>query len=110
MIGGIYMNQQKFTQKSLEVLNHAQHIALEHNNMQIEQEHLVYSLLDIQESLILELFKKNGLSIEGQKNILEYLKKNIRKDYHLINWTGFPRFEQSLYLLNLCFNNLTKNP
>ena len=51
------MNEQKFTQKSLEVLNNAQRIALDHNNMQIEQEHLVYALLDIQESLILELFK-----------------------------------------------------
>ena len=35
------MNAQKFTQKSLEAIQEAQNIALEHNSMQIEQEHLV---------------------------------------------------------------------
>lgn len=56
----------------------------------------------------LELFKKNGLSIDGQKKILEYLKKNIQNDYHLINWTYSPRYEQALYILDLCFKNLLK--
>ena len=31
------MNAQKFTQKSLEAIQEAQNIALEHNSMQIEQ-------------------------------------------------------------------------
>ena len=35
------MNAQKFTQKSLEAIQEAQNIALEHNSMQIEQEHLL---------------------------------------------------------------------
>lgn len=56
----------------------------------------------------LELFKRNGLSIEGQKNILEHLKNNINRDYHLINWTYYPKYEQALYVLELCFNNLLK--
>ncbi len=56
----------------------------------------------------LELFKKNGLSIDGQKNILEYLKANIRKDYRLIKWSYYPQYEQALYILELCFNNLMK--
>ena len=34
------MNAQKFTQKSLEAIQQANDLALEHNNMQIEQEHL----------------------------------------------------------------------
>ena len=34
------MNAQKFTQKSLEAIQEAQNIAIENNNMQIEQEHL----------------------------------------------------------------------
>ena len=38
------MNAQKFTQKSLEAIQEAQNIALEHNSMQIEQEHLVCAL------------------------------------------------------------------
>ena len=37
------MNAQKFTQKSLEAIQEAQNIALEHNSMQIEQEHLAVS-------------------------------------------------------------------
>ena len=39
------MNAQKFTQKSLEAIQEAQNIAIENNNMQIEQEHLVAALL-----------------------------------------------------------------
>jgi len=69
------MNEQKFTQKSLEVLNNAQRIALEHNNMQIEQEHLVYALLDIQESLILELFKKMGINNSIKSELYEIIEK-----------------------------------
>lgn len=56
----------------------------------------------------LELFKKNGLSIDGQKTILEYLKTNIYNDYHLIKWNYYPNYKQALYILNLCFNNLVK--
>ena len=56
----------------------------------------------------LNLFKKNGLSIDGQKKILEYLKTNIHRDYRLIKWNHYPNYEQALYILDLCFNNLMK--
>ena len=46
------MNAQKFTQKSLETIQLANNLALENNNMQIEQEHLLYALLKIDQSLI----------------------------------------------------------
>ena len=52
------MNAQKFTQKSLEAVQTANNIALENNNMQIEQEHLLYALLTMDESLIAQLLKK----------------------------------------------------
>ena len=52
------MNAQKFTQKSLEAVQQANNIALENNNMQIEQEHLLYALLTIDDSLIAQLLKK----------------------------------------------------
>ena len=52
------MNTQKFTQKSLEAVQTANNIALENNNMQIEQEHLLYALLTMDESLIAQLLKK----------------------------------------------------
>ena len=52
------MNAQKFTQKSLEAIQEAQNIALEHNSMQIEQEHLVCALLEQKDGLIPQLMKK----------------------------------------------------
>ena len=54
------MNAQKFTQKSLETIQLANNLALENNNMQIEQEHLLYALLKIDQSLIAQLLKKMG--------------------------------------------------
>ncbi len=52
------MNAQKFTQKSLETIQMANNLALENNNMQIEQEHLLYALLTIDDGLIAQLLKK----------------------------------------------------
>ena len=46
------MNAQKFTQKSLEAIQQANDLALENHNMQIEQEHLLYALLTLDQSLI----------------------------------------------------------
>ena len=54
------MNAQKFTQKSLEAIQEANNLALSNNNMQIEQEHLLYALLTIDQSLIAQLIKKMG--------------------------------------------------
>ena len=36
------MNNQKFTQKTIEVINNAQNLATQNGNSQIEQEHLLY--------------------------------------------------------------------
>ena len=54
------MNIQKFTQKSIEVIQNAQTISIENQNAQIEQEHLLLSLLEQENSLIKELIKKIG--------------------------------------------------
>jgi ATP-dependent Clp protease ATP-binding subunit ClpB len=56
------MNIQKYTQKSIEALQSAQTKAQENGNQQIQQIHLLYSLLEQQEGLIPELFKKCGAS------------------------------------------------
>ena len=55
------MNAQKFTQKSLEAIQEAQNIAIENNNMQIEQEHLVGALLSQENGLIPQMLKKMGV-------------------------------------------------
>ena len=54
------MNAQKFTQKSLESVQAAQDLAIEYGNMQIEQMHLVYALVDQQEGLIPQLLERMG--------------------------------------------------
>ncbi len=58
------MNINKFTQKSLEAVQNCEKLAYEHGNQQIEQEHLLYSLLTIEDSLILKLITKMGISQE----------------------------------------------
>ena len=59
------MNEQKFTQKSIEVINSAQSLAVENSSMQIEQEHLLYALLNQDNGLISELIKKMGISLNS---------------------------------------------
>ena len=55
------MNIQKFTQKSVEAINQCEKLAYEYGNQQIEQEHLLYSLLTLEDSLILKLIEKMGI-------------------------------------------------
>ena len=52
------MNISKFTQKSIEAVNHCEKLAYEFGNQEIEQEHLLYSLLTLEDSLILKLVEK----------------------------------------------------
>ncbi|MBQ7956346.1 MAG: ATP-dependent chaperone ClpB [Lachnospiraceae bacterium] len=52
------MNISKFTQKSMEAVEGCQKLAYEYGNQEIEQEHLLYSLLTIEDSLILKLIEK----------------------------------------------------
>ncbi len=52
------MNFQKFTQKSIQAVNELEKVALEYGNQEIEQEHLLYSLLTQEESLIARLIAK----------------------------------------------------
>ena len=65
------MNAQKFTQKSLEAIQEAQNIALEHNSMQIEQEHLVCALLEQKDGLIPQQMKKMGTDPDALLHAVE---------------------------------------
>ena len=69
------MDIQKFTQKSIEAIQKAQSLAIEHENSQIDQEHLLYALLVGENSLIKELLKKMNVSNEFENAI----KKEIDK-------------------------------
>ena len=70
------MNAQKFTQKSLEAIQEANNLALSNNNMQIEQEHLLYALLTIDQSLISQLIKKMG---KDPQALTQAVKQEIDK-------------------------------
>lgn len=73
------MNIQKFTQKSIEAINEAQSLAVEYSNMQIEQEHLLYVLLNQPESFIIQLMVSmnlnTGLLIKKAEELVSALPK-----------------------------------
>ena len=58
------MNISKFTQKSMEAVQGCEKLAYEYGNQEIEQEHLLYSLLTIEDSLILKLVEKMEIQKE----------------------------------------------
>ena len=58
------MNINKFTQKSMEAVQNCEKLAYEYGNQQIDQEHLLYSLLSLEDSLILKLITKMGIQGE----------------------------------------------
>ena len=73
------MNISKFTQKSLEAVERCQKLAYEYGNQEIEQEHLLYSLLTIDDSLILKLIEKMEIHKEHFLNNVENaLNKRVK--------------------------------
>ena len=52
------MNINKFTQKSIEAVNQCEKVAYDYGHQELEQEHLLYTLLTIEESLIKKLVEK----------------------------------------------------
>jgi len=67
------MNPQKFTQKSLEAIQDAQNIAIQNQNIQIEQEHLLYALVDQAGGLIGQLLVKLNIDADTFKSKLRYI-------------------------------------
>jgi len=74
------MNYQKMTQKSLEAIQQAQALAMEHQNPQIEQQHLLYALLTQEDGLIPALLQKINGSVNGLCNDIS---KEIAKLPHV---------------------------
>ena len=69
-----------------------------------------------------ELFRKNGVSVWGQKVILEKIKnlndpysimrKDYKKDYtiyELLKWTHIPSYDQLQFIIELCWDNLMRH-
>ena len=73
------MNINKFTQKSMEAVQNCEKLAYEHGNQQLEQEHLLYSLLTLEDSLILKLITKMNISQEMFLNEAEQAVSRLTK-------------------------------
>ncbi|MCR5389359.1 MAG: ATP-dependent chaperone ClpB [Lachnospiraceae bacterium] len=58
------MNIQKFTQNSIQAVQNTQKYAYEYGNQEIEEEHLLYALLKLDDSLILKLIEKMDINTE----------------------------------------------
>ncbi len=91
------------TEPSTEILIH-----LDDNNIKdkYSQEYKLINSLSDEER---ELFKMNGISIEGQKHILDYIMQNFREIYNLIRWNNYPTKEQLSFIINLCWSHLLKS-
>ena len=59
------MNINKFTQKSLEAVHSCEKLAYQYGSPEIDQEHFLYSLLTIEDSLILKLIEKMEVNKEA---------------------------------------------
>ena len=77
------MNLQKFTQKSLEAIQNAQSMAIEYGNPQMDQQHLLVTLLTQDEGLIPQLMQKMNVNVNtagGRKCCQKIASCNWRAD------------------------------
>ena len=65
------MNINKFTQKSLQAVNDLEKIAYQFGNQEVEQEHLLYALLNQEDSLIKKLIEKMEIQPQYFANSVE---------------------------------------
>lgn len=74
----------------------------EHNKERYNELHNLYPEIK-------KIFQKNGVSINGQKKILDTLMQDIKENSNLINWSGYPNYKQLGYVVKLAWDNLVQN-
>ncbi len=73
------MDINRFTRNSMKAVDDTQKIAIEYGNQEIEQEHLLMALLNIEDSLILKLIIKMGINEEAfRERIEQALEKRVK--------------------------------
>ena len=73
------MNIQKFTQKSMEAIEKCEKLAYEYGNQEIEQEHLMLALLQVEDSLIAKLITKMEIQLEHySKRCEQAVEKRVK--------------------------------
>jgi len=55
-----------------------------------------------------EIIRRNGLSVHGQKKIIDILNSKISSLYPYVAWSGMPGYEQLKMTLGLAWDNLVK--
>ncbi len=85
------MNAQNFTKMSLEAIQTAQNLAIENQNAQVEEEHILFALITEENSFVKELLKKLGINDNFQNELEKYIK-NMPKI------TGMAREEGRIYV------------
>lgn len=73
------MNAEKYTQKSLEAVREAQELVIRNQNMQIDQQHLLYALLNQEGGLIANLMKKMRIDVARMLNACDREIQRIPK-------------------------------
>ena len=92
------MNIDKFTQKSVEALENSEKLAYEYGNQEVDEEHLLYSLIKLDDSLISSLLEKMGIDMNSFTAAVETAlsrKTKVSGDVEL-------RISQSLNKVLLC--------
>ena len=73
------MNMQNLTRKSTEIIQDAQSVAIEYQNMNIEQQHILYAMMNQENGLIPQLLTKMGVDTESFSNSVSSSINNIPK-------------------------------
>ena len=59
------MNISRFTQKSQEVMQNTEKVAMDYGHQEIGQDHFLVAMLQVEDSLIRKLIEKMGISPEA---------------------------------------------
>jgi ATP-dependent Clp protease ATP-binding subunit ClpB len=73
------MNISKFTQNSVQAVQNCEKLAYDFGNQEIDQEHLLYSLLQLDQSLILRMLEK--MEIDGEQftnRVKQLIEKRVK--------------------------------
>ena len=99
------MDAEKFTKKSLEVIENCEKLAYEYNNQELVQAHLLYSLLTVEDSLVAKLLTNMGINLDAFQSECEKLVANRPKVSGGQLFTS-PEFSKAFSLA--CLKSLTK--
>lgn len=73
------MNINKFTQNSIQAVQNCEKLAYDFGNQEIDQEHLMYSLLQLDQSLILRMIEKMEINAEHfTDKVRQLIEKRVK--------------------------------